>query len=176
MLQYQQLKCGGQRNGCERCKSTFTRCVYSQSSNNRRRRRAHTSTSRDLDESAVQPSYHSSPPGRDRVARCTQPLDTPWSPITADGLAAPHTVYGLDRSSGRYTSPIQSLEDGSIISEDILQELMPAFGAQFMQECSGVQRQPSQMTINEHTYSSHGSSQTPGYGVLTPEGTQTFPS
>ncbi|KAL8898730.1 MAG: hypothetical protein Q9192_001929 [Flavoplaca navasiana] len=134
-----QLKCGGQKTGCDRCKSARIQCTYSQDNGNNRRRSNNTATARHNNQpKAVNPPTSSSDTHNSAVQ---------YSPPsrTVDSLArtgtdsrdgnAPHEEPPFSSASNAFdpfASFLSSTDDDSTVADTCLQDLLPELNPQGM--------------------------------------------
>ena len=130
-----------------------TKCIYSEPGSNSRRRGKHTTVSGHSNNPMSPKSSTRSPSKHTPAAQYPEPAKTLGSPARA--LSGPRTSNAVEESTlfpeddhlfNSFASPMQPLEEDSIIPDHILDDLMPDLGTQSMEEY------PIQASLNDYTH------------------------
>ena len=167
LLLLRQLKCGGQKKGCDRCKSMSTKCIYSEPGSSSRRRGKHPTIS-GHDNKPVSPNSSTRSPNKHTPAtQYPEPAKTLGSP--AGSIACPRNSNAIEESTlfpeddhlfSSFASPMQPMEEDSIIPDHILDDLMPDLGTQSMEEF------PIQASLDDYNHHPYDLVRTPEHDSL----------
>ena len=148
-----------------------TKCVYSEPGSSNRRRRKHTAASGHNNKSISPNSSTRSPNKHTPATQYPEPAKTLGSPTTAlSGSRNSNTVEEStlfpedDHLFNSFASPMQSLEEDSIITNHILDDLMPDLGTQSMEEY------PIQASLNDYNHHPFDLVRTPEHDSISLDG------
>ena len=135
LLTIPQLKCSGQKTGCDRCKATSSTCTYGPvDGKERRRRRTNNQKSNN--------SYTQRPSSRTgtgsaigNAAKMAPESLEPLPPTSMNEDPVGQTgTSGEDSMQNAVRSPIQSLQEEYAVSDQIMETLMPDFDSGSMEK------------------------------------------
>ena len=158
-----QLKCGGQKKGCDRCKTSLSVCNYSETgdSTQRRRKRAAVSSNASKSTALTLPSHSTTEPKASvkpsRLATSQEASSrTTTSPEDDQEVEQVHSVSGDDMVADLLPSPFLGTEEDGTISNQMLQDLMPDLGLPSMDDYFPLPGFETQTRTNSYSFDLSG--------------------
>lgn len=132
-----QLRCSGQKPGCDRCKSTSSPCIYSEvvdGRGTRRRKRPEAHSTGQTNPSSTRPSTRaqeaSTARGEQGVKASAEQSSARKTTRQENDVSDPIIVSTDDNMFDRMQSPMRSFEEDSVISDQMLRDIMPDYDSE----------------------------------------------